>query len=104
MSLSFCIGIDGNTCTGVSFERQPHELIFTRFGLPEGEFPLFKRLQSYWSDTKYELWELDELIKEIKQIRIHFSSNKQLSQQIEEIYMVCVRAKETGVAVWVYCD
>jgi len=88
----------------VSFEMQPHELIFSRFGLPEGKYPLFKRMADYYKDTKYSYGEIQDLISEVEEIRALFSDNSQLLEQLDIILMACEKAYKNSLSIWVYCD
>lgn len=87
-----------------SFEMQTHELIFYRFGLPEGRFTLFKRMDDYYKDAKYNIQEVQALISEIKVVKQKFISNKQISEQLNSILAVCESAVESNLSIWVYCD
>jgi hypothetical protein len=87
-----------------SFELQPHELIFYRFGLPEGKFPLFKRMEDYYKDAKYNSGELQMLIAEVKEIKSLFQENKQLTEQLNSILAACESAQKESLSIWVYCD
>jgi len=88
----------------VSFEMQPHELIFYRYGLPEGKFPLFKRMEDYYKDVKYNSGELQELIAEVNEIKALFSKNSQLTEQLNGILAACESANKNSLSIWVYCD
>ena len=87
-----------------SFEIQPHELIFYCFGLPEGKFPLFKRMEDYYKDAKYNFGELQALIAEVKEIKALFSDNNQITGQLNSILAVCECANKSTLNIWVYCD
>ncbi len=87
-----------------SFELQPHELIFFRFGLPEGKFPLFKRMEDYYNDSKYSLNELQYLINEIEEIHVMYGSNEQLSEQLSSILVACKQALNEKSNILVFCD
>ena len=71
MALDFHIAKNNNEApykeASASFELQPHEIIFHRNGLPEGKFPLFRRMENYYKDAKYGLEELQPLIDEINE-------------------------------------
>ena len=87
-----------------SFEAQLHELIFNRFGLPNNKYPLFKRMEDYYKDTKYSSREIELLVKEITEIKTMFSNNKQLTEQLNIILSACSNALQQGLSIWVYCD
>ena len=87
-----------------SFELQPHELIFYRFGLPEGKFPLFERMKDYYSDTNYNPGELNALIAEVKEIKSLFPENNQLAEQLNNILNACESANRDNLSIWVFCD
>lgn len=87
-----------------SFELQPHELIFYRFGLPEGKFPLFKRMEDYYKDARYNSGELKALIAEVKEIKLLFQENKKLTKQLNSILVACESAQNESLSIWVYCD
>ena len=88
----------------VSFEMQPHELIFYHIGLPEGKFPLFKRMKDYYKDAQYNSGELQALIAEVKEIKKLFSDNSQLTEQLNGILAACESAHKNSLSIWVYCD
>jgi hypothetical protein len=108
MALSLCIGKSESEAecekACASFEMQPHELIFHRFGLPEGKFPLFKRMEKYFEDTHYNSGEIKELIDEIKEIKTLFSGNDQLTKTLNEIMAACESAIDSKLNIWVFCD
>ena len=87
-----------------SFQIQPHELIFNRHGLPEDKFPLFKRMEDYYKDAKYNFGELQALIAEAKEIKAIFSDNNQITEQLNNILAVCKSANKSHLNIWVYCD
>ena len=108
MALDFHIAKYNNEApykeASASFELQPHEIIFHRNGLPEGKFPLFRRMENYYKDAKYGLEELQPLIDEINEIKTIFKDNNQLLKQLDAIKNSCEKAKKEHSSVWVYCD
>ncbi|MEP4889695.1 MAG: hypothetical protein ABJV04_06685 [Aliiglaciecola sp.] len=108
MSLDFHIANNSKEATyqsvDASFDLQSHKLIFNRYGLPEGRFPLFNRLGDYYKDAKYTADELEILIKETNQIKELFSDNNQLIQQLDILLRVYKKALKSKTNIWVFCD
>lgn len=90
--------------SAASFEQQPHELIFHRFGLPESKFPLFRRMENYYEDAKYDHEELQALSSEVKEIAGLFAGNNQINSQLNGIISACEAAQNKKLSIWVFCD
>lgn len=87
-----------------SFSASVHTLLFNHLGLSELKYPLFFRMKSYYSDTKYELSEVESLIKEIQNIGIAFIGNKQFGEELNKLKSIFIIAKKENLIIWVYCD
>ncbi len=77
---------------------------FKRFGLPEGKFTLFKRLEDYYRDAKFSAEELETLIDEVNQIKTLFSENKGLTLQLNQLLVVFEKGFKEQKSIWVFCD
>ncbi|GAA0404797.1 hypothetical protein GCM10009133_11790 [Cocleimonas flava] len=108
MSLDFHIGNNRKEATyqraDASFDLQSHILLFEHFGLPEGKFTLFKRLEDYYKDTKFSAEELETLIGETHQIKTLISKNTELTQQLKQLLVVFEKAFNEQKSIWVFCD
>ena len=80
-----------------SFEEQAHELIFDRFGVSEGKFPLFRRMEDFYKDTKYRNGELHILIGEIEEIKKIYVKNTYLIIQLNSILAACKKAQKKEI-------
>ena len=87
-----------------SLELQSHELIFNRLGFPESKYPLFRRMEDYYQDARYEHSDIQILINEVEEIRTLFKTNPQLYKQLSVILEVCRKAQEEKLSIWVFCD
>ena len=88
-----------------SFDETIHETIFYRTGLPEGEFTCFRRMEDYYRDAKYiGDEEVKALLLEIQELEEIFSSNNAVLDQLKEIKIICHRAIDKHMSIWVYCD
>ena len=91
---------DATTC----FEEHIHEFIFDKTCLPENIFPLFKRMADYYKDTHYDFSEIESLVNEISRIKKLFSKDIIVQEQLTKIEMACVKAMESKLSIWVFCD
>lgn len=87
-----------------SFEIQSHSLLFERVGLPDGQFPLLTRLRDYYQDARYSKEELDALVQELDRIKVLFTENETVVEQMDIIFSACKKAKREQLGIWVYCD
>ena len=109
MALDFHIGDKRKDTSfkysNVSFEEDLHTLLFYQVGLPDdGRFVLFKKLEDYYEDVKYNFSELTRLIDEIKQLKLVFIENVELVPQLDKILVLCEKAKMNSTNIWVFCD
>ena len=89
---------------GVSFDENIHEIMFYRNGLPQGDFQYFKRMKDYYKDAKYIGDDINKLLAEIKILKISFTTNSGIINQLNEIERMCHEANVKKMNLWVYCD
>jgi len=108
MALDFHIAKSENDAPmkygGASFEENIHELIFNNLGLPKGDFVYFSRMKDYYKDTKYKGDEIKRLLAEIIELENHFNGNDIIINQLNEIKLMCQKAINKNMGLWVYCD
>jgi hypothetical protein len=89
---------------GVSFDETIHEIIFHRIGLPNGSYVYFRRMEDYYKDTKYVSVEIQKLLAEIRDLEHKFCDNDGIISQLNEIKLMCHKAIDKEMNIWVYCD
>ena len=108
MALDFHLGNNQKEATYssayTSLDFQSHQLLFQRFDLPEGQFPLFKRLSDYFKDASYCFVELENFANETREIKALYVENSQLNQQLDKIINICEEAIILKTNIWVFCD
>ena len=108
MSLDFHIGNNRKEASykqaDASLDLQSHILLFERFGLPGGNFTLFKRLEDYYKDAKFSAEELETLMFETHQIKTLFFKNTNLTQQLKQLLVVFEKGFKEQKSIWVFCD
>ncbi len=87
-----------------SFSEVVHDLLFYCVGVSESKYPLFFRMNDYFSDAKYNAMEIEYLAMEIINMKIEFKENKQIVEELDNLKSICVKAQEEGLNIWVYCD
>ncbi|MDO6514587.1 MULTISPECIES: hypothetical protein [unclassified Neptuniibacter] len=108
MALDFHIGDNQKEASyqnsDASFDFELHRLLFTQLGLTATEFPLFTRLEDYYSDTKFNIDELVFLMDETDQVKALLSEHDAFTQPLDKLLLVCEKALKEKVSIWVFCD
>ncbi len=87
-----------------SFSELDHNLLFHTARLPQSKYPLFFRMNNYYSDTKYDIEETETLRMEIIKIETEFKRNEQIVEVLESLKSTCIKAQKENQNIWVYCD
>ena len=90
--------------SSASFVENVHEHLSYRMGLPDSEFPLFRRMEDYYKDVSYGHEEIKLLINEIYEIRKHFIESKAVLEQLNSTEGICKEALEKHLGILVYYD
>ena len=87
-----------------SIEWGEHNTIFSHPKLNLTLYPLFARLQDYYSDARYETEDVQYLLKELESVKPIYFNNSQLIEHLNKLSQVCQEAQEKDLKIWVYCD
>ena len=90
--------------TSACFDEYIHEYIFHETGLSDNTFPLFNRMADYYKDTHYHLAEIESLANEISRIKQLFAKSSTVQKQLSKIEVVCVKAMQSNLSIWVFSD
>ena len=87
-----------------SLDFKTHKDIFSLKDLTEEKFPVFYKMNHYFTDAKYETDEFSVLVEEIEAIKEMAVSNRRLEELLDTIIDLVEEADKASLSLFVFCD
>jgi len=86
------------------FEEPIHNAIFFGRVPVIQRYPLLRRMQDYYADTRYSEADLRDLVTELQDVLPKFAGDPPVHRVLQRFTEVCRRAASQGKVVFCLCD